>query len=248
MIRTTSNRYTNSQRASVPLHLLLAGILICVTAASASAVTIDATDRGWYNSAGDHSPELLNYLTGDCRGSKCSAGTSLQVEEFRSFFVFDLSAVTGPIAAATLRLENPGSFPGFSSDEGSETYRVSDVSTSIAALIAGTAGLPAFADLGSGTVFGSFDATTEINGALVEIDLNSAAIDAMNLAPGLFAFGGALTTLNGFADEETVFAFSDAGILSDTQLDLVLIPEPNTSVLLAAGLAVLGALGRRQRS
>ncbi len=80
----------------------------------------------------------------------------------------------------------------------------------------------------------------------MEIELNSAAIDAMNLASGLFAFGGTVTTLNSVADEETLLAFSDAGILSDTQLELTVVPEPGAALLLAAGVALLGALCTRR--
>ncbi len=74
----------------------------------------------------------------------------------------------------------------------------------------------------------------------VEIDLNPAAVAALNTASGLFAFGGAITTLNGVADEETLFAFTTFfGPLNDTQLELTLVPEPSTLVLLAFALGLL---------
>jgi len=251
MWRGSFDQRRGLRAAARPWPLALAVLLVCATAQNAAAVTIDATDRGWYGDNGDHRPAVLNYLAGDCDGTTCVAGASTGIDEFRNFFVFDLSGVTAPIGSATLRLFNtPASSPffrnGFFSDVGSETYLVSEVSTSIASLVAGTGGVAAFSDLGSGTPFGSVTATSAANGTFVEINLDSAAIAAMNLASGLFAFGGSITTLNGVPDEETLFAFSDSGLLSDTQLELSVVPEPSTALLLAAGISLLGALrGRR---
>ncbi len=252
MQRTGSDQRRGHQAGARPWPLVLAVLLLCATPQNAAAITIDAPDRGWYGDNGTHNTSVLNYLAGDCDGGTCVAGTNTGIDEFRNFFVFDLSGVTGAIVAATLRLDNTdgtAQFPGnvgFFSDTGSETYLVSEVSTAIASLIAGTGGVAAFGDLGSGTSYGSFTATSADNGTFVEIALNSAGIAALNLASGLFAFGGAITTLNGFPDEETLFAFSDSGLLSDTQLELTVVPEPSTALLLAAAIALLGALRTRR--
>ena len=251
MQRTSSDQRRGHQAGAGPWPLVLAVLLLCASAQQAAAVTIDATDRGWYGDDGTHNTSILNYLAGDCDGGTCVAGSNTGIDEFRNFFVFDLSGVTGPITAATLILHNTdgtAQFPnnvGFFSDTGSETYLVNEVSTAIASLLAGTGGVAVFNDLGGGTPFGSITATSAANGTFVEIDLNSAAITALNLASGLFAFGGAITTLNGFADEETLFAFSSNN-LSDTQLELTVVPEPSTVLLLAAGIALLGALRTRR--
>ncbi len=241
--------------AARPWPLVLAALLVCATAPNAAAATIDATDRFWYGNDGTHPqpaqpqfPDIVNYVAGDCRGATC---LDVGIDEFRNFFVFDLSGVTAPIVAATLRLHNTDGtnlFPnnvGFFSDTGSETYLVSEVSTAISSLLAGTGGVAVFDDLGSGTPFGSITATSAVNGTFVEIALNSAAIAALNLASDLFAFGGAITTLNGVPDEETLFAFSGNN-LSDTQLEVTVVPEPSTVLLLAAGIALLGALRTRR--
>ena len=252
MGRVHFNQRRALRAATRPWPLVLAALLVCASAQNAAAVTIDATDRGWYGDNGNHNSGLLSYLSGDCRGAICVGGTNTGIDEFRNFFVFDLSGVTGPITVATLRLHNTDGttqFPnnvGFFSDTGSETYLVSEVSTAIASLLAGTGGMAAFGDLGSGTSYGSFTATSAANGTFVEIALNSAAIAALNQASGLFAFGGSITTLNGFPDEETLFAFSDSGLLSDTQLELTVVPEPSAVLLLAAGIALLGALRTRR--
>ncbi|TDJ05874.1 MAG: PEP-CTERM sorting domain-containing protein [Deltaproteobacteria bacterium] len=252
MQRTRSDQRRGHQAGAGPWPLVLAALLVCASAQHAAAVTIDATDRGWYGDDGTHNTSILNYLAGDCDGGTCVAGSNTGIDEFRNFFVFDLSGVTGPITAATLILHNTDGttqFPnnvGFFSDTGSETYLVSEVSTAIASLLAGTGGMAAFGDLGSGTSYASFTATSAANGTFVEIALNSAAIAALNQASGLFAFGGSITTLNGFPDEETLFAFSDSGLLSDTQLELTVVPEPSTALLLAAAIALLGALRTRR--
>jgi len=252
MLQSSSNPHRAQRVAARPWLLVLAVLFICATAQNAAAVTIDATDRGWYGDNGTHRPAILNYLAGDCDGTTCVAGASTGIDEFRNFFVFDLSGVTAPIGAAKLRLHNTAGvapFPnrdGFFSDVGSETYLVSQVSTSIASLVAGTGGIAAFNDLGIGATFGTFTATPADNGTFVEINLNGAAIAALNQASGLFAFGGAIATLNGTPDEETLFAFSDAGNLSDTQLELTVVPEPSTVLLLAAAIALLGALRTRR--
>ncbi len=258
MQRTSSDQRRGHQAGARPWPLVLAALLVCATAQNAAAISIDATDRGWYGNDGSHSqpaqptfPDIVNYLTGDCRGATCRGGTINGIEEFRSFFIFDLSGVTAPIVSATLRLLNPGGTPqfpnnvGFFSDTGSETYLVNEVSTAIASLLAGTGGVAVFDDLGSGTPFGSITATSAVNGTFVEINLNSAAIAALNLASDLFAFGGTITTLNGIPDEETLFAFSSNN-LSDTQLEVTVVPEPSTVLLLAAGIALLGALRTRR--
>ncbi len=252
MQRTSSDQRGGHQAGARPWPLILAALLVCATAQNAAAITIDATDRGWYGNEGTHFPDRLSYIAGDCRGPTCVGGTRLGIAETRNFFVFDLSGVTSPIVSATLRLHNTAGtaqFPsrvGFFSDETSETYLVNEVSTSIASLIAGTGGVAAFTDLGIGATFGTFTATPASNGTFVEINLNGSAIAALNLASGLFAFGGSITTLNGFPDEETLFAFSDAGNLSDTQLELTVVPEPSTVLLLAAAIALLGALRTRR--
>ena len=120
------------------------------------------------------------------------------------------------------------------------------MTTEISELVAGAASgaTDIFADLGSGTQFGAQSVSAADMGTDLMITLNAAALAALNAASDSIAFGGAITTLNfpvtSEADVETVFSFSNFDDLSDTRLILTL-PEPSSAVLLALGLAGLGA-------
>jgi hypothetical protein len=188
-------------------------------------------------------------------------GGSPNLAEVRNFFVFNLSGFSGTITSATLHLFNPADNPattttyegGFLNDvhniTGTETYQVNAVSTPIASLIAGGTSPSTFADLGDGTVYGTYTAGYADNGRFIDIVLNSAALADLNGAIGsLFAFGGNLTTLNGVADTERLFGWTNGGQLSDTQLILTTadVPEPATFALLGLGLLALGIARKRK--
>jgi hypothetical protein len=81
------------------------------------------------------------------------------------------------------------------------------------------------------------------NGNVVEITLNSSAIDAMNSSHGIFALGGSIKTLNDLPDLECTFGYTSNGT-EITQLRLTLIPEPSTLLLL--GIGAFSLLGYRK--
>jgi hypothetical protein len=226
---------------SLSVWLPLVAVLLASTH-PASAVAIPSADAGWYDETGFHDPSNLNYVAGACFAiGSCS---TVQPLEYRNFFVFDLTSVVTPVAAATLRLSNPPG--GYISPDASETYTVTDVSTSIASLVGGTGGLAAFTDLGSGAVYGSLMMTAADNGTVVSIVFSPAGLAAINGAlGGTFAVGGFVTTIGGgFPFTELVFGSS--GSLSDTrELDLTLVPEPSSMLLLASGVLAL-SLRHRQ--
>lgn len=217
-----------------PFALALAIAFPCVGA----TVTLVATDSGFYSQAGLHTPANQNYLTG------------LFGDERRSFFVFDLSSVSGTVNSARLRLYNPqvNQLLGYVSPDPTETLNIYDVAASAAAVTGGTAGVGGFADLGSGTLFGSRSVSAADNGTVVEIILNASAVAALDSSSGLFLFGGALGTLSGAANEY-VFGFSTVSFVPDDVRELVLevtpdqgtlVPEPST-----IQVAVLALLARR---
>jgi hypothetical protein len=163
---------------------------------SNNTVTLNAADSGWWDQTGAHNSTNKNYITGLYTGV-----------EYRDYLVFDLSSVTQPITGATLMLTNPSN--GYSSPDPSETYSLFDVSTAIASLEAtGTGQTGIFADLGTGTGYGSRSVSSADNGTVVSVNLNSSALTYLNGAKGgQAAVGGAVTTISGTADQD-VFGFT----------------------------------------
>jgi hypothetical protein len=160
---------------SVPIALLV--FVLSSTLVSAQTAVINFTDRGWYDLNGYHGSDLKNYIVGDNRGTSCG----LCENDFRDFFVFDLSSVTQSIASAKLALFNPSSPPiaGYISADPSETYELHDVTTATATLRADhNNSVATWNDLGTGVVYGSRNMTSLDQGDYVEITLNSAAIAA----------------------------------------------------------------------
>jgi hypothetical protein len=163
---------------------------------ASASVTLNAVDQGWWDSTGAHSSTNKNYLTG------------LSSTDHRSYYVFDLTAVSQAIAAAQLNLFNPTN--GYSSPDPTETLGIFDVSTPLTALQATGSGQTAiYNDLGSGTSYGSQTVSAASNGQLIAIPLNAAAVSALNAARGTrTAVGGALTSISGTANQ-FVFGFTN---------------------------------------
>jgi hypothetical protein len=207
----------------------------------ARADVINAIDSGSYDPTGAHSAQNDNYIAGELSGS-----------ERRDFIVFDLTTVVAEIVDASLRLYNPIGPPpflnGYVSPDATETFTMFDVSTPVDTLRLSQAGAPGvamFEDLGSGTSLGQIVMSAADNGTTVSILFNDAGVAALNAARGgLFAIGGAVTTL-GSPGDEYVFGFSMADFNPDVrQLELNVVPEPATVALLLVGGA---CIARRRR-
>lgn len=183
------------------LRAALAAAFVLGTAAVAPAAnqTVTLTDiaRGWYNDSGAHSAAIEGYFVG------------LLGTQYHNFLVFDLASVPGTIRSATLRLEVPPG--GFSSADGVEDFELHEVTTDPATLDVDASGQTAiYADLADGPVFGTRQYSAADIGTITEIELNGAAIAALNATAGdLFAIGGALTSIVG-GSSQNVFGNSYA--------------------------------------
>jgi hypothetical protein len=210
---------------------------------SEGAFSVGSTkDQGWW------SPTAFNVDAND----SYFVGRS-GVDLFNNFFTFNLSTLdlTGKqIVSATLevtRFETTGDLP--------HTYQLFDVLTPAAILNLNTgsnAGI--FADLGSGTSFGSFSIGPGLGTDLLSFSLNAAAFaDIAAKAGDFFSIGGTLD-LTGKAGEQNAFGFA----LGDSVQRLVLelepqvapVPAPASLVLwsMGGGLAFFGRKLRRRRT
>ncbi|HSJ95678.1 MAG TPA: hypothetical protein VLC53_01315, partial [Myxococcota bacterium] len=187
-----------------------------------------------------------NYIVGD------------NGEIHRNFFLFDLASLdltAELVVSATLELEVVGVNPGFDQDRFVFEYGLFDISlaaTPASVLVAehdpGDAeGLSIFADLGSGTAYGSLTVDSDLVDAddLLVFTLNAAALgDITAAAGGFFGIGGSITNLDEALDEPTLHGGSGgAGIEPPLERDphvqrltIETVPEPGTLPWLAPAL------------
>lgn len=177
----------------------------------------NATQTGWFDSTGRHRPALTNYYTG-------TQSDWMGTIEYRSFFSFQ---PTGVVTSASLTLGNALS-GGYWNDTGKALeLTLYDVSSSIVGMRNYSGSKDIFDDLGTGTVYGKI----RIDGAASSytIELNQAAVDAINLAAkgfGPFTVGARLTALPS----------APSGV-----------PEPAAWALMLGGFGLMGGALRARR-
>lgn len=173
--------------------------------AYAAYTAVNSTSQGWIKSSGFQIPGNPNYLAG------------YKGNNYRDYFVFDLTNVSGNIIGASLRIN----VAGFSSLDASETIEFYDVTTPASALMDGTGGVDAYTDLGSGTVYGNLTVTGADAYNVVDVPLNENGLAAINSAlGGYFSVGGALVTYN----DANEFVFGDS---MQHTVRLVLVTDTN---------------------
>lgn len=246
------------QKIITPIARMLLAAVSLSFSLCAQATTLFAVGGGWFSDAGEHIEMNPVY----------AVGGGLDGYTRNNYFLFDVSGMSGPATAATLRLYNPGTpaapgVPfGYTSAEATETFTVFDVSMDFYSAPTGGAhrvrgygvgspmGQSIFADLGSGQVYGAYVASLADNGRFVEINLNSAGLAALNSANGIFAVGGSITTLDNLVNRESLFVSSDLSFPAPGSAQLLVssVPEPSPSLLLLAGIAAIGLVARRRTS
>lgn len=136
-----------------------------------NVLTIDGStalsniDSGWYATGTGHDPSNQNYLAGTC----CSNGNH------NSFFVFDISTLSGPVSTASFTL--------FTYDA-SETldYALYDFTGSIDELVAGSGGAAAYNDLANGVYYGGGAIGPSDNQSFKTFTLTGNAVNSLNSA------------------------------------------------------------------
>jgi len=175
-------------------------------------------DEGWYFEDGHHDTSNTNYIVGNC--SSCS-----YKGEYRNWFAVDLTGFSGPVTSASIRLYS------YSVTLTSGNYYLNDYTGSVSSLIAGTGGLSAFADLGSGVSYGyQFYQSATDSYQFFTIALNSGAVDSLNAA---------------IANHESQWALGGSFAAGDVPVPPP-VPEPATYAFMLLGLGVVGAIARRR--
>lgn len=170
---------------------------------------LKATDGGWYNGLGFHDPNNTSYMVdNDPYGP-------------HNWFLFNIAGLNLTVTSATLTLYSYDVSPG-------GDYKLFDVTTPLDHLQAGTGGVAAFDDLGSGDVYGQRWYSTDDSDEYRTITLTSAF---------LFDFNTAIANHLRNPNNELLSKFAIGGR----------IPEPATIGLFGIGLLGFAA-GRRRKA
>jgi Tol biopolymer transport system component len=169
-----------------------------VFSTSGRPFTPGVRNQGWWN----WNPNGVNQDHND----NYFVGVSDEDEgEYRNFFTFDLSSLTGQVISARLEITRFG----YGSPDPSETLGLFDVSTD-ARTLNNNVGVSAaiFEDLGTGTSYGTVEVSRSGEPAdVLSVPLNAAAVADINAAAGgFFSIGGRLLSAE---PHQTLFANSD---------------------------------------
>lgn len=204
--------------------LILAGGGLGTPPAGASTpVAVPTVNAGWFDATGFHDGNSTNYITGSTGLAGFHGG------RLRSFFVFDLSGLSGQVVSADLSLQSYGGAGG------PNTLTLYDVSTPPATLAATANGATQiFDDLGSGTSLGAV-AVPDPTVSQITVPLSAAGLTAVqSRLGGTLAVGGdyapgATTQQNVFESTGGGNGPGDSHPLTDVQLTVTMAPSPTTT-------------------
>ncbi|MHC4268845.1 MAG: FIMAH domain-containing protein [Planctomycetota bacterium] len=202
------------------------GLVIVTTTIVEADVTVTAVDKGRYEEGGFHFDAGFEFAGFDFNHLP-------EIDERRTFYLFDLPNVGEEVTSAVLRLDG-----ALLTENISETLNVWDVTSTIADLTSPHLRLPhperdprpdIFDDLGSGVQYSSLEIDRTLTRPIYEFQLNQAAIQKINDSLGSsFALGMSLdlTNINPY------IIVDDNGVETETGLqglELSDLDFPNTN-------------------
>ena len=248
----TSSRITRNAGRTIPCFCAVVVLLMLAVGPLEGATLFFNTsdsqfdpgvdNQGWWSDNIVNGTANDDYITG--------AYTQTVQSETRSFFTFDLSSLSQTALSATLEVVRYS----YLSPDPSETLGLFDVTTDAATLNNNTGPDAAiFADLGSGTTYGTFviPAYSFSNTETLTFPLNAGAIANINASTGFFSIGGALLSLNPSNNYEFVFntasGFGIQRLIVETAASSA-VPQPSTLLLLGVGglVSLAGTILRRK--
>ena len=216
--------------------LAVAGLVLASTGAQATTYNVPAAQQGWIFQDGFHNTAApaQNYGAGNC--GECWPAYD---GEFRNYFSFNIPALDSPLVSATLNIL-------------AASVILAQAPHSITYQLTSTPAAPAFAQLGTGTIFGSRVFGLADNLTTVSINLNGALLAAIGTGGGNLLISGRVTEGASFepaAPSQQVFGNSQGNIPT-----LVLetapigdVPVPAALPLFASGLATIAFYAHRRR-
>jgi hypothetical protein len=224
-----------SRWLAIVLTFLSSHAIAAETAELSTLISPGVYSQGWWGDSIAQQPGNFSFFT----GYNQAYPPVLPALTARGYLTFDLSAIGKPVASASLKVHQNYCV----SPDPVETFGVFDVSTPSAVLNSKGFIDPAIvADLGSGVQFAQVELFMNLGPppALLVIDLNDSAVDAINASRGEdISFGFSLLSLRSNPTENE-FVFGGP-IDIPSYLTLSLVPEPSRlslSCLVPACLAM----------